>query len=78
MIVGRYEIIDNVRLFDLANAKGRRETVEWIRDTLTAVQPCWNNFSEDRTRYVVDRLYTELDLPVRRLNKSHHPPALRS
>jgi hypothetical protein len=54
---GPFLIADQSDLFELQNENGRRAAARWIRQTLSAIRPCWNNFRSDQTRSVVDRLY---------------------
>jgi hypothetical protein len=54
---GPFFINDSQKLFDLESAEGRMAAAQWISQTLVAVRPCWNNFRDDQTRYVVDNLY---------------------
>jgi hypothetical protein len=60
--VGPFVIADRSHLFNLASQNDRRAAVRWLRQTLAAVKPCWNNFREDRKRRVVGRLYAALGM----------------
>lgn len=57
---GQFFITDRKDLFELKSANGKKAAAQWIRRTLAAVRPCWNNFRDDHTRYVVDSLYASL------------------
>ena len=59
---GPFVIAGRSTLFDLQSSRGRRAAAKWIRETLIAVRPCWDNFRQDQTHYVVDDLYRALDL----------------
>lgn len=63
--VGPFVVAGRTDLFDLESARGRRAAAQWIRRMLAEVQPCWNNFREDRTREVVQRLYATLTMSPR-------------
>lgn len=60
--VGPFAILDWSDLFELRSSKGRVAAARWIHQTLALVRPCWNNFRDDHTRYVVGRLYTTLSM----------------
>lgn len=62
---GSFVISGRNDLFDLESSEGRRSARHWIRQTLEEVRPCWNNFRDDRTRHVVDRLYRMLAMSAR-------------
>lgn len=52
-------------LFGLGNQSRRSEAVRWVRQTLADVRPCWNNFRQDQTLFVVDRLYASPAIRLR-------------
>jgi len=57
---GPFVIFNGNNLFELKSAHGRKEAMQWVYETLAALRPCWNNFRDDHTRHVVDRLYAAL------------------
>jgi hypothetical protein len=57
---GPFQIAGMSKFFDLQSVNGRKWAAQWIRDTLVAVRPCWNNFRQDQTLYVVGDLYPAL------------------
>jgi hypothetical protein len=63
--VGPFQIAGLSKFFDLQSASGRKWAARWIRETLVAVQPCWNNFRQDQTQYVVGDLYSTLGVRPR-------------
>ncbi|MEO7690440.1 MAG: hypothetical protein ABIS51_14245 [Sphingomonas sp.] len=62
---GPFTITDNSHLFELRSANGQKAAARWIRQTLVAVRPCWNNFRQDHTREVVNDLYRTLPMKPR-------------
>jgi hypothetical protein len=61
----RFVITDRHDLFNLHSRMGRRAAARWMLETLVAVRPCWDNFRDDHTRYVVDRLYADVGISAR-------------
>jgi len=57
---GPFQIAGMSKFFDLQSVNGRKWAAQWIRETLVAVRPCWNNFRQDQTLYVVGDLYPAL------------------
>lgn len=57
-----FTIFDPIDLFDLRSSGGRAAAAQWVRRTLNEVQPCWNTIRDDRTRSIVDGLYSSLRL----------------
>lgn len=49
-------------LFELRSNRGRLAAAQWLRQTLTLVEPCWNTIRDDRTRHVVPGLYRMLGI----------------
>jgi hypothetical protein len=62
---GPFVITDWSDLFHLHRSKGRTAAARWVRQTLIAVRPCWNNVREDRKHPVVDRLYKDFASALR-------------
>ncbi|MCW2362763.1 MULTISPECIES: hypothetical protein [Sphingobium] len=66
---GPFRISGQSDLFSLHSSAGRREAIRWLKETLNAVRPCWNNFRDDRSLGAAVRLYDKLGLAPLRLTK---------
>ena len=59
---GAFTITDWAGFFHLRSPKGRQAAVNWVKQTLAVVRPCWEISDQDLRPTIVNRLYVAIGM----------------